>query len=429
MNNTPHVAHTYMHAMNTRLTYILLTLIACLPLRAQQHIILSDDIASLQVMMGDDWQHMPVIRLGGDVPLNVSFDDLTHQYRRLRYTIQHCEYDWSISSDLFTSDYLEGYADPLIIDDAQESINTATLYTHYHLQIPNNNVQLKLSGNYLLSIYDDNANDDDPPLLTVCFMVTEQSMPLSMRMTTDTRLGINAAHQQLEMALSYGSLNVSDPDTQLHTVVLQNQRWHSAQWDPRPTYRTATGLQWTNRQGPIFPAGNEHHKFEYLDIHRNSMGVDHFNFDGTNYNAWVIPDVPRANYVYDVSGQGSFIIRNSDNYESNVASEYFIAHFSLRMPHPLPYPLYVDGLWTHGQLSPSNEMQWNADTHSYECAIPLKLGYYSYQYVVRHPDGTVHISPTEGNYFETNNAYQVLVYHRPPGARTDRLVAYGCVPN
>jgi hypothetical protein len=59
----------------------------------------------------------------------------------------------------------------------------------------------------------------------------------------------------------------------------------------------------------------------------------------------------------------------------------------------------------------------------------LKQGYYNYHYVTAIPsaDGEkMHASLdfTEGNHWETENAYHVLIYHREIGIRYDRLVGY-----
>ena len=77
--------------------------------RAQRNRILNPDIASLQVVAGNNWLSMPVIGLGEGVPVNIAFDDLTHEYRRYAYKVEHCNADWSTSGDLFVSDYIDGF--------------------------------------------------------------------------------------------------------------------------------------------------------------------------------------------------------------------------------------------------------------------------------------------------------------------------------
>ena len=34
---------------------------------------------------------------------------------------------------------------------------------------------------------------------------------------------------------------------------------------------------------------------------------------------------------------------------------------------------------------------------------------------------------TEGNHWETENNYSILVYYRPPGARHDHIIGFGAV--
>ena len=122
--------------MRTTLLALILTLSAFVTTNsfAQYNDIKSENIASLQVVAGKDWLSMPIATLNGE-PINISFDDLTHEYHRYVYRLQHCEADWSVSEGIFDSDYCEGFADGCTIDDIEESLNTNTLYTHYRLSL------------------------------------------------------------------------------------------------------------------------------------------------------------------------------------------------------------------------------------------------------------------------------------------------------
>ena len=97
---------------------------------AQRNEIYDDGIASLQVVAGQDWMSLPIIKLGGQGPndiINISFDDLTHTYRRYTYKVEHCEADWTVSEQLFSSDFIEGFQEGNTIDNSEESINTNIL--------------------------------------------------------------------------------------------------------------------------------------------------------------------------------------------------------------------------------------------------------------------------------------------------------------
>lgn len=387
---------------------------------SQRHEIFSPKISSLQVVAGKDWLMPPITTLGGE-PINISFDDLTHEYHRYTYRIEHCEADWTVSEDIFKSDYCAGYYEDNPIDDLTESINTNTLYTHYSLQIPNERCQLKMSGNYKLTIIDN--NNDDEPILSVCFMVVEPLMRVSMTMTTNTDNDINGRHQQISMDLRYSNLNVSSPEIQIKTIVMQNGRWDNAVLNAKPQYIMSDGLRWDHCRDLIFDGGNEYRKFEILDVDHTTLGLESISWDGENYNAMIWTDEPRPSYIYDEDANGAFYVRNSDNSENDYSSEYVDTHFRLKSPK-LNGDVYLNGVWTLDRFEPQYRMTYNDADQTYHATCKLKQGYYSYQYLWVHTDGTTTPVPSEGNFFQTENQYQALVYYRPIGGRTDRLVGF-----
>lgn len=389
---------------------------------AQNNKILANNIASLSVMAGENWLGMPVTSLGGE-PIRINFDELSHDYHRYTYRIEHCDADWTPSEGLFASDYIQGFYDDNTIDDYQQSLSTYQLFTHYSLTIPNDKLRLTMSGNYRLTVLDD--NNDDKPVLVACFMICENTAGIKFRVITDTDADINGRHQQLNMEVSYGNLDVTAPQEQLHTVVLQNHRWDNAVYNPRSQFTMRDGLRWEHCRELIFLAGNEYHKFETLDPTHTTMGLASVGWDDVNsqWHAYVEPDYPQKNYTYDVDANGSFLIRNSDNTDNATMSDYILTHFELHAPRQKGQ-VYLSGVWTNGELTPQYEMKWNDETQVYENTVMLKQGYYSYRYLVLNSDGTLSSISSEGNFFETGNRYDVLLYFRAPGDRADRLVGY-----
>lgn len=103
-----------------------------------------------------------------------------------------------------------------------------------------------------------------------------------------------------------------------------------------------------------------------------------------------------------------------------------MTHFSLdgaSLPDNLK--IYLDGEWTHHALISEYELHYNQESHVYEADILLKQGYYSYQYVCVDANGKIAaVQPIEGNFWQTENEYTLLVYYRAAGARYDRLVGW-----
>lgn len=404
--------------------------------KAQRHIVFSDEIASLQVVAGTRWQDMPMIRLNGNEVLNISFDDLSHAYRRLTYTITHLDADWTPSESLFASDYISGFQSGLTIEDNEESINTIQDYTHYRLQIPNKECRIRMSGNYRLDIKDD--NNGDKPMATVFFMVYEEEVGVGLTYSEDTDIDVRKNHQQVSLSVEFSRLHPTNPREQLKGYVIQNGRWDNARRLPMAPRITQNKLEWVHCRDLIFEAGNEYHKFEILDIHRNSLNVENNAWDGDVWHTVLWPDYRRSSYVYDETPKGSFYIRNSDNQESDITSEYVMVHFILQS-EPLPYRFFVNGTWTNDRFLEKYEMFYDYDRKVYECVTPLKYGYYSYQYLMLPENDVVDgspeedenagrnlseplIPPTEGSFYETRNRYSALIYYRGNGDRTDRLV-------
>ena len=118
--------------------FAFLLLLCCNASWAQQNRIIHSNIASLQVVAGNKCSSHLSFRLNDNVPINISFDEKSHNYHRYVYTVEHCEDDWSVSKQLFRSDYIRGFSDYLNIEDIQPSINTNTEYTHYRSQYPTN---------------------------------------------------------------------------------------------------------------------------------------------------------------------------------------------------------------------------------------------------------------------------------------------------
>lgn len=408
--------------LNGLLLYILCMIPA--DMSAQRHEILDDNIRTLQVVAGDDWLGLPIISLDGDEVVNVSFDELSHVIQRYSYSIVHCEADWS-ESEIFDSDYLDGFTSGLTIDNISQSLNTATLYTHYNLQIPNENCRLRMSGNYCLTVTDD--NDDNRVVLKAYFAVVDRKFGVSMNMTTNTDVGNNTSYQQLNVKVQYNGVNVTFPEREIKTFTLQNNRWSTARALPRPTTIRHDGQEWNHCRDLIYPATNEYRKFEFLDIHRNSMGVESTGYEDGVYHAWLYTDTPRRNYIYDEDANGAFYIRNTDNINNDTESEYFRCHFSYRPSEPFNGKVYLNGQWTYDSPLPQYEMKYDALSKLYTCDVDLKMGYYSYQYVLAKDDGTLTSLPSEGNFFETENTYACLVYYRPQGGRADLLYGFSAI--
>lgn len=408
-----------------RILTILFLLWMYLPytLFAQRHEIIDSHIHTLQVKVNDDPLAPPVLHLGKTDHIEVSFDEFTHEYHRYIYKVEQCNADWTINNELFESDYLNGFnGEP--IENFEKSFNTTFLYTHYWLTIPNENVSLKLSGNYMLTIYNDEG-DEPEPVITVCFYIAETGVNIDATISSNTDIDVNKSHQQVTMTINYGTTKVINPHRELHTVVMQNRRYDNCVIDAEPNIITNKKIEFTHRRELIFDAGNEYHKFEILDLHVPTLNVDRLQWFDPYYHATLLEDRPAKNYISTEDQNGAFVIRTYGDTDVDITSDYVFTHFTFKSPQIAGGNIYLNGAWTYNRFTPNCLMTYNRQSEAYEAVALLKQGYYNFNYLFVHDGETTGTTAhTDGNFYETENEYIILVYHRPIGGRYDKLVGY-----
>ena len=369
------------------------------------------------MIVAGDWERPPVIDMTANETIEFSFDEMSHQYHRYTYYLQHCDSQWE-PSDILESDYLDGFNDQPI-DDWQNSLNTTFDYTHYRLVIPNNEVRLKISGNYRVSI-----REDGREVAFFKFCMTEGKTLLSAKISGNTDIDTHDSHQQMDLTVNYGSLTVRDPAKELYTVVMQNRRTDNAVFNPTPTYDAGNRLTYEHCRQLIFTAGNEFRRFEVVNLYEYHMNVDLISFHDPFYHATLSQDTRHHAYKYDYDHNGRYLIRYNQASDSDTEADYLFVHFNLASDRLTGGRLYVYGHFTGGNLTSKYEMEYNEREKAYQSTVLLKQGAYDYQYLWV-PDGESagQTKPTEGDWYETKNEYLILLYYRQRGSRYDRLVS------
>lgn len=387
---------------------------------AQVQRIYDENVKTLTVVVDDDPTLPPIFSLRKRHTLSIEWDEMSHEYQRYVYHLQHCNADWEPSDEIFESDFMAGLNNQLV-EEYEKSFNTTQIYTHYRLRLPSQQLRPLLSGNYCLQIFhEDDDMREDTPVLEAQFCLYENEANIRTQVSSNTDVDFNRDHQQVTLAVGYGTLNVVDPQRELKVVVFQNQRWDNRVTGLVPNIRNNAGIEFTHNRNLIFPAGSEFHRFEILDVHRTSMGVERMEWFDPYYHATLYPEQPQHNYSFVKDQNGVYVLRSSDDIDDATTAEYVVVHFYLQAPRLLGGDVYVCGLWTGEPFNPDCRMEYDEINHLYHAAVLLKQGYYSYQY--RQEDGST--ARTEGDFYQTENEYSVLVYYRGQGARYDRLVGY-----
>ncbi|MDR1918501.1 MAG: DUF5103 domain-containing protein [Tannerellaceae bacterium] len=401
---------------------VLLNLLACgafaQPARTAVN---SNLLHTLRVSVAGEPLSEPVIELNGDKQVEISFDALEQNYNRFAYTLEHCEADWSKSS-LIPVEYMDGFQG-LTIDDFANSMATTTPYTNFRLLLPNEDLRLKVSGNYAVRIY--RENEPDRILLTACFSVLEPLLSVQAEVSGNTLSDFNNEHQQVNFSIDHKNLPLTYPQTDLKLFVYQNRRRDNAVSGLKPTSILSNRLLYEQNRALIFEAGNEYRRVEFMSHTYNGMGVDNIRFHNPYYHVSLLAEQPRArrSYQYDEDQNGRFLIRCSRCDDPDTEADYVIVHFSLQSEPFLDGAVYIQSEAFNNVLDEKSRMDYNAVAGAYEKAVLLKQGNYNYQYLfVPKGESRGETSLLEGNYYQTENEYAIYVYYRPFGARYDRLV-------
>ena len=388
--------------------------------------IFDNNVHSLKVCLASNMYVPPVLMMNSDDRLLVNFDYLDYDVHYLRYSVTHCNADWQ-PSQLVESEYVSGfnYAD---IDDYAPSEATYVHYYNYQFTLPNSDMEFLVSGNYLLSVYE----QDDPSkiLFQTRFSVCEGKVSVFPQVTSRTDIEYNNRFQQVSFDIRYKPNQIKDPYSEFTCIVSQNSRDDNAVVVNRPTMVGVDHVTYEHNRDLIFAAGNEFRRFETVNAHNINMGVQSIRYYEPMYHAVLMVDEPRneLQYLYDKTQYGRFTIRNAEAFGENaLQADYMITHFSLNTLGKLN----GGNVWLYGEFLegyPASQAMMNYDASSgcYTADLLLKQGAYNYMYLWV-PDGTTvgQTSLIEGDHYETVNEYLVKVYDRPTGECYDRFVGYG----
>ncbi len=382
-------------------------------------------------------QAEPIIVLGDtEHPLEISFDQLSHETHLYSYTLLLLNADGSPAS-LSQSEYINGF-NSADITDYEHSFNTHQLYTHYRFSFPNDDMQPQLSGSYALIIYEN--GDPKNVQAIVRLAVIEPIVSIQATHNPNSRNNRKGYYQQIDIDVQLNDISLTNPE-EIKLIVSQNGRTDNRALAPRPTYIEPNKLRWVDCPSLLFEGGNEYRRLDIGSEYLMGAQVDHVVFDQTTqtYHAFLFPseNLSTSPYQTEPDADGAFVINRERNDYDDTEADYMWVHFSLPVAQPwLDGTLYVIGDAWHNSLTPANRMQYisNGDSGkpdgAYAFTCYLKQGGYNWQYVflskearLNHQSAT--LLRTEGSHWQTGNTYRIYVYYRPFSARYDRLV--GCL--
>lgn len=408
-----------------RAIYVFLFISMSFNLIAQERFqteILNENIKTLQIKVNDDPFALPILQLNWHDVLHISFDEMSHETHSYSYEVYHCNADWT-KSDLSSSEYIRGFTRGYI-DDYAQSINTTVLYTNYLFHLPNDDVQFTISGNYIVSIYEDGKQES--PIAYVAFSVVEPSVDIDVTLRGNTDIEINQRMQQIDFNVLLKNYSIQDPQTEIKVLVRQNERLDNQVFGIQPNYFSSESLSYKNNPKLIFEGGNEYNRFDFSSIYNYDERIDRIKFERPNYHVY-LNDFSYLNkkiYQQDFDANGRFVVNYQDsNFDVDLEADYMFVHFYLPVEAEyLNKNIYIGGFWNYNLLNDNSKMHYDSLEKIYYKTLLLKQGGYNYQYWLSSDGKNTSIAPAEVSHWQTQNRYAIYVYHRPWGGRYDKLI-------
>ncbi len=379
-----------------------------------------DYLKSVQISPEGEPLDFPAYELGSRNGLELSFDDLAYEWNNYSYRIFHCTKNWE-RSDLLVNQYLIGF-EGNYINNYAISVGTFVPYTHYSIKFPNTETKPRVSGNYIIEIF----QNDDPKDLIIRrrFIVYESLIIPGVSVSRAIDMEQFSTQQQVTATVSLAGYPVQDYFMDLDLSILQNRRWNNSKNNLKPTFINDGLLTYNFMGSESFDGGTEFHTFDTKRLNQVGLGVKTSRLD-TCWEVYLYEQKNRSIAVYSFQNDinGRRFINRADVGNPDLAGDYCLVDFYFESPE-LDVPVYVYGQLSDWELLPEYRLDYNRERGAYSKKILLKQGYYNY--VLAHPGekGSISTALTEGTHWQTRNDYTLIMYNRSMGLRYDRIIGY-----
>ncbi len=415
-----------MMVIKNYLLLILLLLVSYCTFSQLPDTVYKPNIQCVRFHMYGDQKAMPIYSLNSGDQLELNFDDLDGNVKSYYYSFQLCDYNWK-PVDLSPLLYIKGFTQQRITTNRYSSI-AFTKYTHYQALLPDRNTTILLSGNYMLKVFLD--GDTSKLAFTKRLLVLDSKAAITATVVQPFLPQQFSTHQKIQISANIKGLNTFSAAQQVKVVIIQNNRWDNALKDIMPTFVRGTTLEYSTENTCIFPGGKEWRWLDLRSFRLQSDRVDSATYSKTATIIFVKPDIDRSGERYVSYGDlnGMFIVATYESINPYWQGDFATVHFSLATPNAQPYTdkdIYLAGQLTDYALNDKTKMVFNTLKGKYEGTAFLKQGYYNYTYIAVDKNNPQQKTALEGNYWETENSYTILMYYKSFTDRADQLIGVG----
>lgn len=377
----------------------------------------ASDVGTVQIYPVDREGSLPLLSIASGNRMSLRFDLIEDRGRPLSVYFYHADRNWR--RDLAPAEFLGSFhRDDLL--DYQQSAATDVDYYHYHYQFPNESIQFRVSGNYILRVTEQGMEDD--VLFERPFFVAEQSVPAEL--STEYLLGGGRGFSSTQPFLlftppSSASANPND----YSACFIRNGRFDDARCSTRSSLIQAPSVQFY--LPPDLSFQPEVADF-FLDLGTLQVGgsIERIDFTTSPIRVVMEPDqVAFGSMGLEPLQFAQPVVQSAVRDRANPAlgAEYVEVEFNLEPPDGLPYSqdVYVIGAFNNWEAERNSRLEWDSGNRRYVATMLIKQGTYEYTYTSR--DQRLRASMNRSAP-RPESAYQAFVYYDDIRVGTQRLL-------
>jgi hypothetical protein len=348
---------------------------------------------------------------------------MTVKYDQFHVKVVHCDMNWN-ASKINEIDFVSSFNDE-IINNYAVSQSTKVPYYHFDVILP----KVKLSGNYLAIVWRDRDKTD--LILTKRFIVVENKVGILTNIHQATDPAFRKTKQQIDFTLNYGNIPLMSPKEDLKVVIKKNFRWDRTLKGLKPlnvieSQKTLDYKYFDNEN--LMDAGNEYRFFDARSTFRKGFGIDKIELGDVD-DIWLYTQKNSNLYtnIDAIDQNGLFSPQNLESRNTTTEPDYPFITFTLKSEELEGKKIFVNGGFNNWLFDETNLMDYDNEFKGYVATIQLKQGIYNYNFVVVDENGKADESFFEGNFSETENIYEIIVYTKPQAGRFDKIVGYKAI--
>ncbi len=371
------------------------------------------EIQSVQLYKKGDIQSAPIINLNSSDKLSLEFDYLGEGTKQFKLQVSHRSKTWE-ESPLPVDFYLTGFSE-IYFSGGLKSFAQRPSYFHYSYEFPNNQLGFKVSGNYLLSIYDYDSNE---LLFSLPFFVTENQGSLDTRVESIyVRRADLRPEDQPFSRYRYPDF-VDFPQFDLSYMYVQNQFWGRYRIVDNSDTSTPEEVNFHLSRDRAFLGNYEFNTLNLRNLNTDGQQILEVRREEIPPKVILRRDVQSLDLKPGFAPDGRFGIPVDQR-----SASYARVQFRLETDTAITgsEQIYLIGDFNNWAISESNRLQFNEQTALWEGEALIKEGEYAYKYVIL-KNGTIDDLSLDQGFLRTGQSYVTLVYFKDPTRNYDRLL-------